>query len=150
MADIFFYHLTSTSLDQALPKLLEKALQGNFCAVVRVADSQEAERLNSWLWNYNPDSFLPHGTAKDGYSNQQPIYITAENENPNAANLLVITCGFHPESVDEYARVLDIFNGEDEQQVNEARQRWKHYAAMGNTVSYVRQSASGGWEKQST
>lgn len=148
MADIFFYHLTSTSLDQALPKLLEKALQGSFKTVVQVSDAQEAERLNSWLWNYNPDSFLPHGTAQDGSSDQQPIYITPQEENPAAANLLVVTCGTRPSSAGSYARVLDVFDGADDTQVAGARARWKEYSAEGHTMSYIRQNASGGWEKQ--
>ena len=148
MADIFFYHLTSTSLDQALPKLLEKALQGNFKANVRVSDAGEAERLNSWLWNYNPDSFLPHGTAQDGSSDQQPIYITPQEENPNAANLLVVTCGLRPTSANTYTRVLYVFDGSDETQVAGARSRWKEYTAEGHTLSYIRQNAAGGWEKQ--
>src|SRR5205809_321355 len=60
MTDISFYHLTSTTLDQALPKLLEKALQGGFKAVVRAGSDTEAERLCGLLWSYDQDSFLPH------------------------------------------------------------------------------------------
>lgn len=148
MADIFFYHLTSTTLDQALPKLLEKALLGGFKAVVKVSDTQEAERLNSWLWNYDPDSFLPHGTAQDGYSGLQPVFITPEEDNPAAANLLVVTCGTRPSTADSYTRVLDVFNGADEAQVAAARTRWKEYSTQGHALSYIRQNASGGWEKQ--
>lgn len=149
MADIVFYHLTSTSLDQALPKLLEKALQGNFRVLVRVATPTEAERVNGLLWSYNPESFLPHGTAKDGHSDQQPIYITAEEENPNKASLLLTACGLQLESVSMYARVLDIFDGGNEQQVMQARGRWEYYSANNHSMSYIKQNASGGWEKQS-
>ncbi len=150
MADIFFYHLTSTSLDHALPKLLEKALQGGFRSLVRVAEPQEAERLCGWLWNYNLDSFLPHGTAKDGFSGQQPIFITADDENPNSANLLVTTCGALPAMLEGYQRILDIFNGEDAALVEGARNRWKQYLAEGHTLTYFRQNASGAWEKNTT
>jgi DNA polymerase III subunit chi len=149
MTDISFYHLTSTSLDQALPKLLEKALQGGFRAVVRVASETEAERVNGLLWTYNPDTFLPHGTARDGHSALQPIFITAAEDNPNHATLLVITDAVQLESAEAFERVLDIFNGADEQEVDKARARWKHYASQEHTVSYIKQNASGGWEKQS-
>ena len=148
MTEIFFYHLTSTSLDHALPKLLEKTMQGSFRVLVKVTSTEEAERLNSWLWSYNPESFLPHGTAKDGYSEQQPIFISPEEENPNGANLIIMTCGQFLSSTGDYSRVLDIFNGEDEAQVSAARERWKNYSAQGHALSYIRQNASGSWEKQ--
>lgn len=148
MADISFYHLTSTSLDEALPKLLEKALQGGFRILVRVTDADEAERVNSLLWNYSPDSFLPHGTVRDGFAQHQPAFITPEEENPNNASLLVVTNGIEPSSLEGYMRVLDIFNGADESQLASARMRWKSYSNASHALSYIKQSATGGWEKQ--
>lgn len=148
MSDINFYHLVSTSLDQALPKLLEKSLQAGFRVQLRVPTEEEAERLNGLLWTYNPDSFLPHGTAKDGYGEEQPVFITASGERPNSANLLVITGGMRAEDAGSYDRVLDIFNGADDEQVATARERWKQYGTEGHKLTYVRQTPTGGWEKQ--
>lgn len=149
MTDIHFYHLTSTSPDQALPRLLEKSLQAKLRALVRVSSDEEAERINSLLWNYTPDSFLPHGTRRDGYSEQQPIYITAEDEHPNAASILIRMDGRLAEDTTNFQRVLDVFNGADAGQLAAARQRWKHYQDTGHILAYVRQNESGGWEKQS-
>jgi DNA polymerase-3 subunit chi len=149
MTEIAFYHLTSTSLDDALPKLLEKAQLGGYRCVVRTATAEEAERLSNWLWQYTTDSFLAHGTAKDGFSALQPIYITAEEENPNASTLLMITSGIMPENCNGYSRVLDVFNGGIETELTSARSRWKEYSEAGHTLTYIKQNAVGGWEKQS-
>ena len=76
MNTIQFYHLTATPLERALPKLLEKAYDGGFTTLL-VADSEEyVEHLNELLWTYDPGSFLPHGSVKDGNVGQQPILLS--------------------------------------------------------------------------
>ncbi len=149
MTDIQFYHLTSTPLERALPKLLEKAIQGGFKAVVQVESDEKAEWMNGQLWSYDPASFLPHGTDKDGHSALQPIYITAAEANPNQADLLVITDGSEKIWDEKFRRVLDIFDGNDETMIAKARARWKKYQEDGHNVSYIKQNAAGGWERQS-
>ena len=147
MADIQFYHLLSTSLERALPKLLEKALAGEFRVLVRVESEARGEQLNTELWTYNPNNFLPHGTAKDGFAEEQPIYITAGQENPNNANLLVITDGSKPESFNGFTRMLDIFDGANDDSVTKARARWSQYKNEGHNLTYIKQTSAGGWEK---
>jgi DNA polymerase-3 subunit chi len=147
MTDIQFYHLTSTPLERALPKLLEKSLQAGFKARVKLESEEKAEWMNGVLWTYHPDAFLPHGTRKDGYSEEQPIYLTEGDENPANADLLVVTDGTLAKAEPALKRVLDIFDGRDDAQVASARERWKQYQAQGLTVTYIRQNDAGGWEK---
>lgn len=145
--DIRFYHLTATPLERALPQLLEKAAGANFRVVVKTADEKSMEALNTVLWTYNPNSFLPHGSAKDGYAAEQPIYLTTTEENPNGATLLAVTDGSTP-LLDGYARVLDLFDGSDENAVKAARTRWKTYKEAGHELQYWQQTESGGWTQK--
>jgi len=148
MADIHFYHLTATPLDRALPKLLEKALQGGYRILIRAGSQDKAEALNALLWMYDPASFLPHGTTGDGRSGQQPVFIAGNKENPNQATLLLVADGSEMEPGEAFARVLDVFDGNREDELASARARWKRYRETGHVVSYVRQNERGGWEKQ--
>jgi DNA polymerase-3 subunit chi len=66
MTEIGFYHLQRSSLNDALPKLLEKALQAGFRVLLKTPNAAETERLNLALWTYGQGSFLPHGTRTDG------------------------------------------------------------------------------------
>jgi DNA polymerase-3 subunit chi len=147
MTDIQFYYL-SAPLERVLPKLLEKSLAGGFRARVKFASEEKAENMNTLLWTYNPDAFLPHGTAKDGYGEQQPVYLTAADDNPNRADLIVITDGSKIEEDAGVKRVLDLVESADEAALGSADERQRAYAAQGHSVSCVRQTASGGWEKQ--
>ena len=66
MTEVAFYHLQQSPLEAALPKLLEKTLAAGHRAVVMAAAVERVEALNTLLWTYHPDSWLPHGSARDG------------------------------------------------------------------------------------
>jgi len=151
MTKIGFYHLTRWPLDQALPRLLEKALAAGQRVVVLAGSSERVEALSDRLWTYQPDSWLPHGTARDGSAERQPIWLTADEENPNGAAVLVACDGVEPERVEAYARCLDLFDGTDPEAVAAARRRWKRWKEAGHALTYYQQSEQGGWvEKAST
>lgn len=97
MTEIRFYHLQTRSIDQALPDIVQKALSAGHRIVVRARDEGEVERLNSHLWTYRPNSFIPHGSRKDGHATDQPVYLSAGNDNPNGADALIVTGGMRPE-----------------------------------------------------
>ncbi|MDE3016972.1 MAG: DNA polymerase III subunit chi [Pseudomonadota bacterium] len=146
-AAIQFYHLTASPLERALPKLLEKAVAGQFRVLLWASSEERAERLNQLLWTYNPGSFLPHGSLKDGHAEEQPIFISTELNVPNSAKLLAVTDGRMPEKPNAFERILDIFDGNDAEAVAQARTRWTAYKNGGHEVSYLRQTEQGGWEK---
>lgn len=148
MSDIGFYHLVRSPLESALPKLLQKVLESGARAVVMAGSEERVESLAAMLWTYHPNSFLPHGTAKDGKPEQQPIWLTERDENPNGATILVLTDGASSDSLERYARCLEIFDGGDPDAVSRARERWRIYKDAGHTLTYWQQTEAGGWEKK--
>lgn len=147
MTAVQFYHLMTTPLEQALPQLMEKAVEANMRVIIRAADEIQLARLNDHLWSYKKNSFLPHGTEKDPLPEQQPIYLTTGDEAPNAANALVITDGRVNEQFDGIEKLLDVFDGHNDDSVIEARKRWKHYKESGHDISYYQQQKGSGWKK---
>lgn len=146
---IQFYHLLHTPLAQALPKLLEKAMQAGMRAVV-VSDSEsKLQHLSDRLWDAQPDSFLAHGMAPDDAA-QQPVWLSLSQENPNQANLLAITDGSAAQDVSGWDKVLDLFDGHDEQALQAARARWKAYKDAGVKLQYIQQQEGGGWKVMAT
>ena len=85
MTEIRFHHLERRRVDQALPRLLERALEEGRRILVRAPSDEMVAALNEQLWTYDDASFLPHGAAGDGDPMDQPIFLTAELENSNAA-----------------------------------------------------------------
>ncbi len=147
-AAVQFYHLTTTPLERALPKLLEKALERGFRVLLVAETDEKVEFRNQLLWTYDQDSFLPHGSAQDGRQDRQPILLSSTIEPLNGAKLLAVADGAIPPHPDDFERIIDLFDGTDDQAVTNARTRWTSYKNSGVSLSYMRQSASGGWEQK--
>jgi DNA polymerase-3 subunit chi len=148
VTEVGFYHLQGSPLERALPKLLEKVLGAGLRAVLMAGSQDRVEAFNALLWVYDQRGFLPHGSRKDGNPEEQPIWVTDTDENPNGAKVLVLTDGATSEQVGSYDRCLDMFDGNDPEAVQAARERWKAYKAAGHTVTYWQQTERGGWEKK--
>lgn len=149
MTQIGFYHLLRLPLEQALPKLLEKALGAGLRVVVMAGSQERVEHLNGLLWSYSQESWLPHGSARDGEAAAQPVWLTDQDENPNNATVLVLCDGVRSGQVADYARCLDLFDGNDTDAVQAARERWKSWKAEGHDLVYYQQNLNGGWEEKS-
>lgn len=148
MREIRFYHLQRSSLEAALPALLGKALQGGRKILVKTDTAGRRESLNEHLWAYRPESFLPHGSEKDGNAALQPIWITEKDENPNGADLLILIDGarFEPALQKAFPLCCEIFDGADPQALKAARNSWKTCRQEpGVTVTYWQETDSGGW-----
>ena len=148
MTEISFYHLLHTPLERALPKLMEKVLESGARAVIRTGSTDRAEALNGELWTFDDHSFIPHGTAQDGNSTLQPVWITPDEENPNGADILVLTDGVESTEIGNYRRCLEMFDGRDEVAVADARRRWAAYKDAAHDLAYWQQTERGGWEKK--
>jgi len=147
MTEIRFYHLQTQPMEQALPQILAKALSGGHRILVRTASERDTERLNEHLWTYRPESFLPHGSAKDGFAEDQPVFLTALDENPNKAGVLVLTGGASAD-VSGFTLCCELFDGRDEAAVKTAREKWKIYKDSGHDLTYWQQNEKGGWDKK--
>ena len=146
--EVNFYHLTKSSLEDALPRLLQKTLQAGERAVVLVGSPERVDALNTHLWTCDPNGFLPHGSARDGEAERQPVWLTHLDENPNGAAFLFVADRARSAKVGDYKRCFELFDGRDEEAVAQTRERWKEYKAAGHAVVYWQQTAAGGWEKK--
>ncbi|GAB6051441.1 DNA polymerase III subunit chi [Magnetospira thiophila] len=150
MAEVAFYHLTAWGLERALPKLLERTLETGKRAVVVAGSAERVESLDSVLWTYEADSWLPHGAARGGHPADQPIWLTVQDENPNRAEYLFLTEGSTSGRLSEFERCFDLFDGKDPGAVQAARERWTAYKAAGHTLTYWRQTETGRWERKAS
>jgi DNA polymerase-3 subunit chi len=154
VTDVWFYHLQRQTLERALPMLLERSLGRGWRVAVQATTEKYISALDDHLWAYSPESFLPHGTAKDGEPETQPIYLTSAADNPNAADVRFFIEGAVAAPVLSDAafapreRAILLFDGNDEEAVLGAREQWKELLRAGHALSYFQQDESGKWEKK--
>jgi DNA polymerase III subunit chi len=148
VTEIRFYHLERRRVDEALPFLLEHALDEGRRVLVRAASDEMVAALNERLWTYDDASFLPHGAAGDGDPMTQPVFLTAELANANAATMLVRLSAAETGDADgAFELVVLLFDGRDEAALAEARGEWRRLKDLGRAIGYWRESDEGGWEQ---
>ncbi len=147
MTEIRFYHLERTPLESALPKMLEMCLSRGWRAVVMTGSEERASALSDHLWTFDDRAFLPHGDNSDGHAADQPVWLTASDENPNGATVLFLTDGAESAALGGFNLVCRLFDGRDGDAVAAARQCWKAEKDAGHQLTYWQQTGQG-WEKK--
>ncbi|MCY1706376.1 DNA polymerase III subunit chi [Pannonibacter sp. SL95] len=146
--EVLFYHLMSQSLEAVLPGLLLKCLERDWTVVVQCGSDERVAALDAHLWSFSDDGFLPHGTAADGFAEHQPVYLTAAEDNPNDAQVRFLVDRARPGSIEGYARIVLMFDGQDPEALADARLHWKTFKGQGADVTYWQQKPNGGWERK--
>lgn len=144
MTEVLFYHLQSPPLEAVLPGLLEKTLERGWTAVVQAGSVDRVQALDAHLWTYSDESFLPHGMEGE----DQPVFLTADESNPTNASVRFLVDGATAGSIDPYARVVVIFDGNDPVALEKARETWRDLNKGGHETTYWQQAANGRWEKK--
>jgi len=152
MTETLFYQLERRSLDEVLPGLVEKSRLRDWKVLIRADSADRADAIDTLLWTYDDQSFLPHAQMGDGEALLQPVLITVEQGNSNAAQILFCVGGVQPDWADEklsqFARIVLLFDGRDASALDGARKNWKDAKTAGYDVTYWKESPSGKFEKQ--
>ena len=146
MSEIGFYHLTRSTAAQALPKLLGRTLAAGQRAVVLCGDPQRLQLVDDALWASTDPDWLPHGSARSGEAELQPIWLTLVPEAPNGGRFLFRLDGTSADPA-PFERVFDLFDGGDADAVAAARIRWAAARDAGHQITYWQQGERG-WQKK--
>jgi len=146
--EVLFYHLERQGLDVVLPSLVEKTLERGWRAVVQAGSVERLSAIDLALWTYKEESFLAHGTAKDGHATDQPVYLTTSDDTPNNAGVRFVVDGAEFDDFSDLARLIYVFDGNDEEAVAKAREQWTAAKKRGCPVTYWQQNPTGKWEKK--
>jgi DNA polymerase III subunit chi len=149
MTEVLFYHLQETTLERVLPPLIEKSLERKWRVVVQTSSEERADALDSHLWTYRDDSFLPHGTWRDRDAAEHPVLLSVAGDNPNGAQIRFLVDGTSvPDDASQYERLVLIFNGDDDEAATAARAAWSDCKARGFEVTYWQPDERGRWQRK--
>ncbi|HEY4041589.1 MAG TPA: DNA polymerase III subunit chi [Rhodopila sp.] len=144
MTEIGFYHLTRSTLAEALPQLLARTLAAGQRALV-LGPAPNLDALSVALWAQA--AWLPHGSAADGDPDLQPIWLSPDPEPLNGARFLFMVEGAETDRLADFDRVFDLFDGNRPEAVAAARTRWKTAKEAGHMLTYWQQTDRS-WQKQ--
>jgi len=149
MGLVFFYHLTRTPLEVTLPVLLGKARQAGWRVAVRGTDPARMGWLDQKLWLGADDGFLAHGLSGGAHDGDQPILLTCEVQVANDPVCVMSVDGatIAADEVERLERACILFDGNDAQALQGARDQWKTLTDAGCSAQYWSED-SGKWTKK--
>ena len=136
-----FYDLKTEKPENALLALIEPIIASKKRTVIVLKDTAEAERINDLLWSFDENSFIPHGSKKDGNEKMQPIYLADAEEfknfkksSPNSASFIVYMNAVISDIPDKdvYERCFVIFGNRNPAELENARTLWKKAMESGD------------------
>lgn len=149
MGTALFYHLTRRPMEETLAMLLGKAVGAEMRVLVRGTDLGRLGWLDEKLWLGPEEGFLPHGLAGGAHDALQPVLLSTGADAPNGARCVMSVDGapVTAAEVAEMDRVCVLFDGNDAQALEVARDQWKALKEAGATAQYWSEE-SGRWEKK--
>ncbi|MEM7240388.1 MAG: DNA polymerase III subunit chi [Pseudomonadota bacterium] len=148
MGEVRFYHLTERPLESVLPVMLERSLDRGWRAQIRGTVPDRISALDTHLWTYRGESFLPHGAGQR--CDDEPIWLTCSADEDHAANALFLIDGadFEGSEATRMEMTAVLFDGLDPAAVDHSRAQWRKVTALGLKAIYWAQEG-GSWVKKS-
>ena len=149
MTEVLFYHLQEQPIEKVLPNLLERSLERGWRVVVQASSEDRVDALDAHLWTFSDDSFLPHGTDREASASEQPVRLTANDDNRNGATVRFLIDGAPlPADAGSYQRLVLLFDGDDADAVAAARERWTAAKGQEFDVTYWQTDERGRWQRK--
>ncbi|MFN3765971.1 MAG: DNA polymerase III subunit chi [Aliihoeflea sp.] len=148
MTEVLFYHLTESTLEEALPALLEKSVERGWNAVVQTGSAERRDALDAALWTFRDESFLAHAVDTEPHAPENPVLLTVTTNNANGAQIRFMVDGAEAPDLTAYERAVFMFDGHDDDQLRKARESWKRLRQESHTVTYWQQTADRRWERK--
>ncbi len=137
-----FYHLASSPLERVLPQICEKVL-GSGERLLVVAEPSLLQQLDTQLWSYARDAFIPHGLSDGPAPEAQPVLLSPEPAPLNGATNIALADGQWRDEALGFGRTFYFF---DSSHIDEARGTWR--ALQSNAEAqcrYWKQDERGKW-----
>lgn len=145
----WFYHLSRTTLEQAVAPLMQKCLEAGWRVLAVSPSAERRAALDAALWTFDDRSFLPHGQAEAPGLDpaRQPILLTGSLQNQNGAEALLLMDGTDAEVSAPFTRCMVVFDDGDQESRSKARAQFKAAKDAGLVTRYFQQTGNGGWKE---
>jgi DNA polymerase III subunit chi len=148
MREVWFYHLERKSVDDELPGLLQRGLELDLRMAVITSSQERVKELSQKLWAAEDVAFIPHGFDGEPMPDQQPIFLSVTDDVPNAATFRFYVDGTEPRETTTTERASILFDGRNDQAVEQARVLWRKFKADAVPIRYWKQDDEGRWKDQ--
>jgi len=148
MSEVYFYHLTHTRLEVALPQILERALSAQWSVELRIGMAVDVEHISDAIWKGPDESFLPNCLEDSDKLQDYPIVLSKSSLSEVRDCLIIIDqVNLKENEVKKFKRVCLLFDAKNEVELTNARKTWKSLSNAGvNTVYWAEDQ--GTWKRK--
>ncbi|MBU3069480.1 DNA polymerase III subunit chi [Aestuariicella sp. G3-2] len=136
MTQVDFYVLPAPAVEQRLVfacRLAQKAYQSGSKVFIAVNTAEEAAELNQRLWNFRPESFLPHDCEGDSPLQSQ-VAVGFGNDCGDHHDLLINLKDAIPDYFSRFQRLAEVVC-QDEQVLSATREHYGFYRHRGYPIN---------------
>ena len=135
---VYFYNSSQRDIIADISWLTEKLYKERNRIVVYCKDQETVELINTFLWRYKEDVFIPHSVEKNEQSIIDPVLITTEVDQNHNYNVLLAINGVLINEKDwlNFATVYYFFDNKENKEKENARLMWKSFSALDITCKY--------------
>ena len=134
MTQVDFYQIESDEPTLLFAcRLIEKVYRLGHKVLVHTADEAETQALDSLLWTFKPEAFIPHNRFDP--SIDAPIQIGHQAEPVDPGDVLINRSPGIPDYFSRFVRVAEIVPKAEEKRAT-ARANFKYYKDRGYPLKY--------------
>ncbi|WP_188150612.1 DNA polymerase III subunit chi [Teredinibacter waterburyi] len=140
MTKIDFYVLKKEDLaDRSLYacRLIDKVTKLGHRVMVATDDAQQSEQFDQLLWEFRPESFVPHAIAGSDGASLAPVLISHELDDNGHHDVLVNLSLQVPPFFSRFQRLAEIVV-QHESVLNICRENYSFYKSRGYPVNYLK------------
>ena len=128
MQNVHFYVIKSGHRERIVCQITEKAVAQGHRVHIRVADMEAANSLDTQMWTFRDQSFLPHSV---GQSPSPHVRVTIHDEwLPQERDVLINLAQDIAEEYESFARIAEVV-GPDDETKSHGRARVRQYREHG-------------------
>jgi DNA polymerase-3 subunit chi len=133
MTEVAFHFNAPDKLSYAC-RLLRKAV-GSGARVVVTAEAELLQQLDVTLWTFAPLEFIPHcrSSSEAAVLAASPVVLADSLQGTPHQQVLVNLGGRVPDGFERFERLIEVVTLDDDDR-QDARSRWKHYADRGYAI----------------
>ena len=139
MTEVIFVEVTQNLMEMRACAIAERTyVKGDRLQII-AADQQQAVRLDSLLWTFRPDSFVPHGLLEgEKDDNVPPVLICAREERFPGFDFLLMLDYCPVEIVGQFSNAIHLVVLDNPERLEASRRYWSQLKEAGFTLRHQR------------
>lgn len=132
MTQVDFYVLADDSARARLQfacRLADKAYRLGHRVYIHTESPEQTQELDTLLWTFQQNSFVPHETVQDAGDNKPPVLLSHDTE-PDASQVMINLAAEVPLFFSRFERVAELVNADNTVR-QQGRGRYSFYKERG-------------------